>query len=439
MRAKTLSIPAILALTYVTWIVVGAGLLLLPWSTPEAGMTLSDALFTSTSAVTVTGLIVLDTASELTRFGQGVLMLLIQLGGMGLMTFAVLVLSTLGRSVGLTHRRFLREEMGLESFGGLVELVWIIFRIVLIVELLGMAILAFAFVPELGWVDGLWHAAFHSVSAFNNAGFSTFPDSLTSWVQSPLVIFTISLQFMVGGLGFAVWADLFSKSSVSKLSLHTKIMLWGTLGLVAIGFGSYAVLEWTNPATLGGLDGMGAKLQAAWFEGVTPRTAGFNSLDTAGMRDATTLSTMALMVVGGGPTSTAGGIKVSTAVVLLLATIAFFRHSGRMNAFGYSIGPSAGVKVMALLCISIFIILIGMFILVATQSAGFLDIMFEVTSAFGTVGLSRGLTGELDDLGRAVIIVIMFLGRVGPLTLGIFMASKVPPRVKLPEGEVFLG
>lgn len=439
MRAKTLSIPAILALTYLTWIVVGAGLLLLPWSTPDAGMSLSDALFTSTSAVTVTGLVVLDTSAELTRFGQGVLMLLIQLGGMGLMTFAVLVLSSLGRAVGLTHRRFLREEMGLESFGGLIDLVWLIFRIVLVVELVGMAVLAFAFVPEYGWADGLWHAAFHSISAFNNAGFSTFPDSLMSWVGSPLVIFTISLQFMVGGLGFAVWADLFSKPHLGKLSLHTKIMIWGTLGLVAVGVGGYAALEWTNPATLGGLDGVGAKLQAAWFEGVTPRTAGFNSLDTAGMRDATTLSTMALMVIGGGPTSTAGGIKVSTAVVLLLATLAFFRHSGRMNAFGYSIGPAAGMKVMALLCISVFVILTGMFILVATQSADFLDVMFEVTSAFGTVGLSRGLTGDLDDVGRAVIVVIMFLGRVGPLTLGIFMASKIPPRVQLPEGEVFLG
>lgn len=433
-------VPAILATTYFAWITLGAALLLLPWATTASGsMRVSDALFTSTSAVTVTGLIVLDTATELTRFGQGVLMLLIQLGGMGLMTFAVLVLSSLGRSVGLTHRRFLREEMGLESFGGLMELVWVIFRIVLIVELVGMILLSFAFVPEFGWKDGLWHAAFHSISAFNNAGFSSFSDSLMSWVHSPIVIFTISLQFMVGGLGFAVWADLFSGTKLRKLSLHTKIMLWGTAALIVIGVGGYAALEWSNPATLGGLDGVFAKMQAAWFEGVTPRTAGFNSLNTAGMTDATTLSTMALMVIGGGPTSTAGGIKVSTAVVLILATFAFFRQSGRMKAFGYSIGPKAGMKVMALLSISVFIILSGMFILVATQEADFLDIMFEVTSAFGTVGLSRGLTGELDDLGRAVIILIMFLGRVGPLTLGIFMATKTPPRVKLPEGEVFLG
>lgn len=439
MKTKNLPIPAILALTYLTWIVVGAGLLLLPWATPSTGMSVSDAIFTSTSAVTVTGLIVLDTSVELTRFGQGVLMLLIQLGGMGLMTFAVLVLTSLGRSVGIVHRRFLREEMGLESFGGLVELVWTLFKIVLVCELVGMIILAFAFVPEFGWGEGLWHAAFHSISAFNNAGFSTFPDSLMSWVGHPLVVFTISLQFMIGGLGFAVWADLFSGRKLRNLSLHTKIMLWGTLGLVLIGVGGYAALEWTNPATLGGLNGPFAKLQAAWFEGVTPRTAGFNAMDTAGMTDATTLSTMALMVIGGGPTSTAGGIKVSTAVVLLLATAAFFRNSGEMQAFGHSIGQSAGVKVMALLTVSVFVILAGMFVLTATQDADFLDIMFEVTSAFGTVGLSRGLTGELNDLGRAVIILIMFLGRVGPLTLGIFLATKIPPRVKRPEGEVFLG
>lgn len=436
--ARKLPIPALLILTYIVWILMGTGLLLLPASS-SYGLTFSDALFTSTSAVTVTGLIVVDTADELTRFGQGVLMLLIQLGGMGLMCFAVLFLTSLGRSVGLTQKRFLREEMGLTDISAVIGLVWIIFRIVIFCEVVGMIILAFVFVPDFGWKDGLWHAAFHTISAFNNAGFSSFSDSLMGYVQSPAILLTISAQFIIGGLGFALWADLFSVRKWHSLALHTKLMLVGTFALILIGVGGYAVLEWTNPKTLGGIEAGPQRWLAAWFEGVTPRTAGFNSLDTSSMRDSTTLLTMVLMVIGGGPTSTAGGIKVTTAVVLILATLAFFRNSGRMNAFGYSVGNTAAIKVMALLTVSVFLIISGLFVIIATHDIDFLVAMFEVTSAFGTVGLSQGATAELNNVGRAVIILIMFLGRLGPLSLGVFLASKIPPRVTRPEGEVFLG
>jgi len=217
-------------------------------------------------------------------------------------------------------------------------------------------------------------------------------------------------------------------------------MLVGTLVLICGTCVIYGLLEWSNPETLGGLHSLQSKLQAIWFESVTPRTAGFNSMNTAGMHDSTTLFTMVLMVIGAGSTSTAGGIKVTTAVVLLMATIAFFKNSGRMRAFGYSVGLEQGLKVMALLTVSLFVILIGLFILVGTHHhINFLDAAFEVTSAFGTVGLSRGATGELNDIGRLVICTIMFLGRLGPLTLGFFLASKTPPRVKYPEGEVYLG
>lgn len=436
--ARKLPIPALLILTYIVWILMGTGLLLLPASS-SYGLTFSDALFTSTSAVTVTGLIVVDTADELTRFGQGVLMLLIQLGGMGLMCFAVLFLTSLGRSVGLTQKRFLREEMGLTDISAVIGLVWIVFRIVIFCEVVGMIILAFVFVPDFGWKDGLWHAAFHTISAFNNAGFSSFSDSLMGYVQSPAILLTISAQFIIGGLGFALWADLFSVRKWHSLALHTKLMLVGTFALILIGVGGYAVLEWTNPKTLGGIEAGPQRWLAAWFEGVTPRTAGFNSLDTSSMRDSTTLLTMVLMVIGGGPTSTAGGIKVTTAVVLILATLAFFRNSGRMNAFGYSVGNTAAIKVMALLTVSVFLIISGLFVIIATHDIDFLVAMFEVTSAFGTVGLSQGATAELNNVGRAVIILIMFLGRLGPLSLGVFLASKIPPRVTRPEGEVFLG
>ncbi|MEQ9434834.1 TrkH family potassium uptake protein [Hyphomonas sp.] len=431
--------PALLVLVYLSWIAVGAALLMLPISSTH-GISLSEALFTSTSAVTVTGLVVVDTGSAYTLFGQGVVMLLIQLGGMGLMTFAVMVLSSLGLKIGMTHRRYLRQEMGLASFSGLIDLVWVIFRIVLVCELLGMMLMAIVFVPEFGWREGLWQAAFHSISAFNNAGFSLFPDSLMGYVDNPLIIFTISVQFIIGGLGFAVLSDVLLFRKWGRFSLHTRLMLVGTLVLICTSCVVYGLLEWSNPETLGGLHSMQAKLQAIWFESVTPRTAGFNSMNTAGMHDSTTLYTMVLMVIGAGSTSTAGGIKVTTAVVLLMATIAFFKNSGRMRAFGYSVGLEQGLKVMALLTVSLFVILIGLFILVGTHHhIDFLDAAFEVTSAFGTVGLSRGASGELNDVGRLVICTIMFLGRLGPLTLGFFLASKAPPRVKYPEGEVFLG
>ena len=431
--------PALLVLVYLSWIAVGAVLLVLPISSTH-GLSISDAIFTSTSAVTVTGLAVVDTGTALTPFGQGVLMLLIQLGGMGLMTFAVMVLSSLGLKIGMTHRRYLREEMGLASIGGLLDLVWIIFRIVIICELLGMLLMSMVFVPEFGWRQGLWQSAFHSISAFNNAGFSLFPDSLMRYVDNPIIIFTVSIQFMIGGLGFAVLSDILVFRKWTRFSLHTRLMLAGTFGLIVLSCLAYGLLEWSNPATLGGLDSLSAKLQAIWFEGVTPRTAGFNSMNTAGTHDSTALLTMVLMVIGGGSTSTAGGIKVTTAVVLVLATFAFFKNSGRMRAFGYSIGLEQGLKVMALLTVTLFLILIGLFILVGTHHhLDFLDAAFEVTSAFGTVGLSRGATGELNDIGRIVICAIMFLGRLGPLTLGFFLASKTPPRVKYPEGQVFLG
>ena len=431
--------PALLALLYLSWITIGAGLLLLPAAT-EQSITWSDAFFTATSAVTVTGLVVVvDTGTVFTIFGQAVIMLLIQLGGMGLMTFAVIVLSSLGMQIGLTQRQFLKQEMGLSSLGGLIDIVWVVFRVVFVCELVGIIILATVFVPEFGWSDGLWQSAFHSISAFNNAGFSLFSDSLMGYVDNSLLIFTISVQFIIAGLGFAVLSDILIYGRWQKFSLHSRLMLTGTIGLIAVSCLGYGILEWNNPATLAGLNSLPEKLNAVWFEAVTPRTAGFNAMNTAAMNDSTTLMTMVLMVVGGGSTSTAGGIKVTTAVVLLLATIAFFRNSGRMQAFGYSVGLEQGLKVMALLTISLFIILIGLFLIVATHDINFLVAAFEVTSAFGTVGLSQGATGQLNDFGRAVICLIMFLGRVGPLTLGFFLASKAAPRIKYPEGSIFLG
>ncbi|TMM53024.1 Ktr system potassium transporter B [Sulfitobacter sabulilitoris] len=427
-----------LALIYVVCILLGAGLLMLPVSNTN-GIAWADALFTSTSAVTVTGLVVVDTGSAFTHFGQGVIAFLIQMGGLGLMTFAVLVLSALGIPIGMPQRLILREDLNQTKIGNLTTLVWIILRIAILCEALGVLVLSFVFVPEFGLWEGLWQAVFHSVSAFNNAGFALFPDSLSRWVANPVVNVVIPAMFILGGIGFIVVGDLWQKRSWRRLTLHSKLMLSGTAVLILWSWVMFALLEWTNPGTLGGLQDTGARLWASWFQAVTPRTAGFNTLDTGAMRDSTTLMTMTLMLVGGGSTSTAGGIKVTTLIVLVMATLAFFKRRSSLHAFGRSLGLDEVMKVMALTTISLLLVLSGLFIMSITHDGEIFDLAFEVTSAFGTVGLSRGATAELDGIGRAMIIVIMFLGRVGPLTIGFFLATQSVPRVRYPAGQVYLG
>lgn len=435
-RTLRLSPPTILVLFYGSFIAIGAFLLWLPIA-HNGAVDFGIALFTSTSAVTVTGLVLVDTGSAFTPFGQAVIAMLIQMGGLGLMTTAVLVLSALGIPVGMPQRLILREDLNQTSISNLTVLVRIILVIALISQTIGAAILALVFVPQYGW-NGVWQAVFHSISAFNNAGFALHPDSLSQWVGNPIVNLTITLLFIFGGIGFIVLGDIYQKRKWHTLTLHSKLMLVGTLILIVWGSVTFAVLEWTNPGTLGPMS-VGDKLWASWFQGVTPRTAGFNTIDTGAMHDSTTLMTMALMLVGGGSTSTAGGIKVTTLAVLLLATFAFFRRQTTLHAFGRSIGLIEVLKVMALTTISTLLILTGMFIVLITHDGEFLDLAFEVTSAFGTVGLSRGATGELDALGRAVIIFIMFLGRVGPLAIGFFLATRSTPRVKYPPGDIYLG
>lgn len=429
--------PAILALLYATLITVGAVLLMLPVATP-APITWSDAIFTAASAVTVTGLVVIDPGSQLTLFGQGVVMVMIQLGGLGLMTFAVLVLSMLGLPVSMSQRIFLREDLNQTSFSDLLALVRGILKVVLACEALGVALLSIVFVPEFGWAMGLWQALFHTVSAFNNAGFALFPDSLTGWVGNPIINLTIPALFIFGGLGFIVVTELYAKRTWQEFSLHTKLMVVGTLALIVWSVLAFAVLEWTNPRTLGGLD-VGDRLWASWFQGVTTRTAGFNTVDIGGIHDSTTMMFISLMVIGGGSTSTAGGIKVTTFIVLLLATLAFFKRRQQLHVFGRSLGPNEVMKVLALTMISLLTVFVAIFLITISHDGEFLDLAFEVTSAFGTVGLSRGATGELDGFGRAVIIAVMFIGRVGPLTLGFFLATRSTPRIGYPSSKVYLG
>ncbi|MFX0545419.1 TrkH family potassium uptake protein [Roseovarius sp. S1116L3] len=430
--------PATLALIYLVFIVLGAVILWLPIANYGA-VSAWDALFTSTSAVTVTGLIVVDTGSAFTPFGHVVIALLIQLGGLGLMVFAVMLLSLLGIPIGLPYRVILREEVNQKALHNLTDIARVIIIVSLLCELIGAALLGLVFVPEFGWAKGIGHALFHSVSAFNNAGFALYPDSLMGWVGNPVINIVIPALFILGGLGFIVLADLYEVRKWRRLTLHSKLMIVGTLALIGFSWPMFAALEWTNPGTLGGLPDTASRVWASWFQAVTTRTAGFNSVDTAAMHDSTTLMTMALMLIGGGSTSTAGGIKVTTLIVLVIATIAFFRRQTELHVFGRSLGPQEVLKVLALTTVSLILVLTGIFVTSISHDGDFLDMAFEVTSAFGTVGMSRGATGELDTMGRVAIMLIMFLGRVGPLTLGFFLATRSVPRVRYPKGQIYLG
>ncbi len=437
-RTISLPPPALLALSYAILIVVGMLLLKLPVATHN-GIAWGDALFTAVSAVTVTGLAVVDTGSYFTTTGQAFILMLIQLGGLGIMVFAVLVLSAMGLPIGMSHHVFLREDLNQTSVSELVRLLQVILRVVLVCELGGAALLAVVTVPEFGWSAGLWQALFHSISAFNNAGFGLFPDSAVRWATNPLVNFTIPMLVIIGGLGYSVIADVFQLRQWRRFSLHTKLMLVGTAVLLVWSTVIFAALEWDNAKTLGALPSAFDRWQASWFQAVIARTAGFNSIDLAGMHDSTVLSFVSWMLIGGGSTSTAGGIKVTTFIVLLLATVAFFRRQKQLHVFGRSIGIDQVLKVTAISVLTVLTLMAGMFLLTLSNDGKFLDLLFEATSALCTVGVTRGLTGQLDGLGRTVLMLLMFIGRVGPLTLGFFLATQVSPRVRYPASQVYLG
>jgi len=435
-RVVRLSPLAVLALLYTGLALLGTLLLMLPWSTVVA-IGWADAAFTAISAVTVTGLVTVDTGGHFSLLGQAVILLLIQLGGLGIMSFAVMVLALLGHPLRLRHRIMLKEDLNQTSFDELGRLIWAILKLVVVCESLGIALLAIRFVPEEGWATGLWLAFFHSISAFNNAGFALFADSLEGFAADPLTSLTIALLFIIGGLGFTVLSDLGEHRQWRRLSVHSKLMLSGSVGLAVLGLVLFLLLEWNNPATLGPLD-PAARLLAAFFQSVT-RTAGFSSVDIAALEDSTALMLISLMLIGGGSTSTAGGIKVTTFMVLLLATLAFLRRRPEVNAFGRRLPHEDILKVLALTVISLLVVMTGLFLMTLTHEAPFLDIAFEVASAFATTGLSRGLTAELDGLGYAVIGVLMLIGRIGPLALGFVLATAAASYIRHPEGRVYLG
>lgn len=436
-KNKPLSPPQFLAMGFAVVIFFGTLGLKLPWSTVEP-ISWLDAFFTATSAVTVTGLVVIDTGTALTLFGQTILMILIQVGGLGLMTFAVLVVLLLRKRIGLKERVLIQESLNQNSMGGLVRLIKTIIFFALFIQLFATLLLSIRWVPEYGLGYGIFTSLFHSISAFNNAGFSLWADSLSGYVGDPLINTVITILFIVGGLGFTVIFDLISKKKFRTYSLHTKVMLIGTLILNITAMFIIFFLEYQNPETLASLSGQD-KFWATYFQALTPRTAGFNTLDLSVMNDSTLLLTSFLMFIGAGSASTGSGIKLTTFIIIGLAVFSYLKGKSEVHLFKNRIPVEIILRSLSISVISLLLVFIAIFTLTLTEDAPTFAIVFEAFSAFGTVGLSIGLTEELSELGKVIIMILMFIGRVGPLTIAFALSKSTKPRISYPKGEIFTG
>ena len=425
--------PAVsLLILFVVLISVGTGLLMLPFAAADGQSTrLIDALFTATSATCVTGLVVLDTANHWSPFGQVVILLLIQLGGFGIMAGSTLLLFLfLRRRTSLRDRVLVTESLGGLQLGTITQLVTRIAIFTLACELVGAVVLSIAFMagPEAGpeWHPmGIWWGVFHSISAFNNAGFDLTGgfQSLVPFRDDWVVLLTHGILLVLGGLGFAIVGDAIYKRRWSRLALETKLVLMTTVTLLVVGTTLIGFTEWTNPVTLGAMPAEQRVLNA-FFESATLRTAGFTALDTGALVESTLFVVMALMFIGGASGSTAGGIKVNTFAVLLIAIVSTVKGEPSATAFGRRIKHAVVYRALAVTLLSIgFVFLTGLG-LTLTTDATFVQTLFEAVSAFGTVGASTGITPELSDPARLITAVAMFVGRLGPLTLVLALAAR---------------
>lgn len=438
-----LSPSQLVAVSFLGLIGLGTVLLWLPWSHGDTPRDFLDALFTATSAVCVTGLVVVDTGAGWSPFGQAVILVLIQLGGLGLLTFGTLLAVATGRRLGVGHTLRIQKEVSAVDLGSIGRLLRAIAVIVVGTEVVGALALYGPMAADVGALRGVWHAVFHSVSAFNNAGFALYPDSLSRYVGNPLVSFAVMILIILGGLGFVVIVNLEQRFRVDRrvrLTLHTKMALSLTGFLIVVSFAVLLVFEWTNPATLADLP-VGERLLATLFQAVTPRTAGFNTLDYGQMAPASLVLTMLLMFIGGNPGSTAGGIKTVTFFVLVLGVWSVVRGRPEATVFGRRLHTRTVVRAGAIVTGAVLLAGAALTLLALVEpDIDFLALLFETVSALGTVGLSLGITDDLGGAGRLIIVALMYLGRIGFLTFALALVDKHPRASGrfLPE-EVVIG
>ena len=438
---------SILVLGFLAAILLGAVLLALPVAAVKGQrIGFFDSLFTATSAVCVTGLVALDTGTTFSLFGQTVLLVLIQVGGLGFMVFATMIMVMLGRKLSLRGRMLIRESMNFDSLSDLGSITRLYLFLSIGIELIGMAILSLRFIPVYGWRHGLWMALFHAVSAFCNAGFDLFGRyaSLTSFSADPLVLLTVALLIILGGLGFSVILEtLRNRQGFRGLSLHTRIVLVSTLILLLAGTLFYWLTERANPETLAGVP-EGEKILNAFFQSVTMRTAGFNSFDLSRLKDGSKLFSSLLMLIGASPASTGGGIKTTTMAALALLMLSVVRGESQVNISRRRLPDDILRRALAVVVLFVTILLTGTLVISLLEDGRFPleDILFEASSAMGTVGVSAIGTPNLRPVSRAVLLPMMFLGRVGPLTLAVAVAKrqgKTRSVSRYPEEKIMIG
>lgn len=424
-------------------ITVGTLLLLLPISRAgPGGAPLLTALFTSTSAVCVTGLIVVDTPGYWTPFGQSVILALIQVGGFGIMTGAALLALVVARRIGLRQRLATAAEAGALNVGDVRDVIIGVGRFAVVFE--GLAALVLAARWWIGYEEplgrALWLGLFHAVSAYNNAGFALFSDSLTGVAEDPFIIGTISILVVLGGIGYPVLRDLQRRGfAFRRWSLHTKLTVVTTAALITVATLALCLFEWSNPDTLGQFS-TPVKLMEGLFHAIMPRTAGFNAIDYASLREESLFTTNVLMLIGGGSASTAGGIKVTTFALLAFVIWSELRGEPDVNVFGRRAPNAAQRQAVAIALASVGAIVVGTLILLSITDAQLGPVLFEVMSAFSTVGLSQGITSALPGIGQILIVVLMFVGRLGPHTFGAAIALREHDRLyRFPEERPIIG
>jgi len=439
----------VLVLGFFCLILIGTVLLSLPIaSVTRRTIGIHEALFTATSAVCVTGLVVLDTGTAFTLFGRIIILVLIQIGGLGLMIFATLVMIALGRRISLRNRVLIRESMNTTGLSGLIRLIKWFTLMAGIIEFIGAVVLSIRFVPKYGLAKGIENSIFHSVSAFCNAGFDLFGGfrSISQFRNDSLVVMTISVLIILGGLGFFVLLEIYqNRMRFAKFSLHTKLVLVITATLLVLGFLITVSFEWDNPGTLGEMT-FSEKLMNGFFQSVTFRTAGFSTVSQAALTDSSKLIGIIFMFIGASPASTGGGVKTTTIGVLVLLTFSIVRAHDSVVVFGKQISANVFKRALTIVLISLFIVIVCACALSLSERGSdlkMIDLLFESTSAFATVGLSTVNTQMLSRFSQMFLIPVMFFGRVGPLTLAFALANKMEHNAKnrlhFPEDKPMIG
>lgn len=449
-----------LVIGFLVVILIGTILLMLPISSSTAQFTsFEDALFTATSAVCVTGLVVVNTAMHWSLFGKIVIICCIQIGGLGFMSLVSMIFVILGKRITLKNRLIMQEALNFNTTAGVVRFTKMVVKGTLVVEGLGALLLSFVFIPEYGLIKGIWYSVFHAISAFCNAGFDIIGDSsLTPYVGNGMINIVVMALIIIGGLGFNVWVDFYRvikykceapkhytwRQAINKLMLHTKLVAVITFALLVLGFLVIFILEYKNPGTLGGLS-LKEKIYAAMFQSVSPRTAGFNTIALANLTDTSKLFTLILMFIGGSPAGTAGGIKTVTIGVLALCAICTIKGNDQIIAFKRRIPFNIITRALTIVMIAMGVVIVSVGSLSLTEDFGFMEILFETVSAFATVGTTLGITPFLSFPGKILIIIVMFIGRLGPITMAVALMVRqgnkenTKGNIQYPEEKIMVG